>query len=955
MATLKKYTMKLDRISNNTLQLGLLTGLTLTGATDGLTVNKPVLLATQPTWSDTTNDATLTTKYYVDTVKNALQTSIDTAVSTQLYAGDRINISKYADDSNWRTISLGTLYDSSKTFDAKDIGGEGHVIAAVTVDKYGTVTGVSTKKISTADLDNTTGTYDNYSHWILKVGETSLNVNSGLSTGDPALYFAGGTGLTATLSGQTVTYSINLNTDHLELSDNKLAHKQIHAAETTSGLYKFALDKAGHVSATTAVEKADLTNLIGAYTGSSLGLVKGTSENTVTAKAGETYFYTSSGAWATIPFNNVKVTQSTATTAIPILVSPASDSTAVQNVNNVTITPSTGTLTASKLVGNGESITNINASNITSGTLSADRLPAIDASKVGINLSENTGSILYSKGTGFGYANLSDTTTTKGYYFLGKNIATDATLAAAQQAAPAYYNLSDVVAEYLNDLDALVLKGTVGSVANDSATIETVDTLTNFKAGWRYIVVTNGTYAGQVCEVGDILTAVKDYDASYGSATAKDYWLVTQANINGAVTMAADGVSGTLMISSGGKTIQSSAYSITNGTLNANAATASKLASDVTLWGQTFNGTANVSGDLSNVGAITPSASETYDIGSENNKFKTIYATTFNGKATEAAKTTGTLSIAGTSFDGSTDVEVSLAALGGLSDVTISNTEGTGSTGSFITGIELSDKTVDGKPVKEITLTKSAAIKSISSSIFNISTENEASTISFLTSAKAGAFSRSGTNDLVYTGNISATRLYANNYDNASKEVALLKSGTVSDAKSILVASQSKTSTSDYDFVMSSYKVAEASEILPTDTTKWNSDVYIPTAASITQKVTSLIATSESGNMKMAKYALPTNDGTHNSTFIIPNGAVVKRVAVDITSAFSSGATLQILVGSEEYVGTQDIIAYETGLYIFEYYNTLLSNSTLTVVVSGSTSSANPAGSIMIEYATPIE
>ena len=153
---------------------------------------------------------------------------------------------------------------------------------------------------------------------------------------------------------------------------------------------------------------------------------------------------------------------------------------------------------------------------------------------------------------------------------------------------------------------------------------------------------------------------------------------------------------------------------------------------------------------------------------------------------------------------------------------------------------------------------------------------------------------------------------------------------------------------------MSSYKVATATS-MGTSTTNWDSETFIPTANAISKKVSTLIATSESGNIKMARYAMPTNDGTYATSIKIPSDSIVRRIAVDITSAFSSGATLQILVGTEEYVGTQDILATETGLYIFEYYNRVLSDSVMQITVSGSTASATPAGSIIIEYADPIE
>lgn len=64
-----------------------------------------------------------------------------------------------------------------------------------------------------------------------------------------------------------------------------------------------------------------------------------------------------------------------------------------------------------------------------------------------------------------------------------------------------------------------------------------------------------------------------------------------------------------------------------NGTniYNINVASASKLATARTIWGQSFNGTSNVSGSLSNTGCITASAAATYDIGSNSLDYRYGY------------------------------------------------------------------------------------------------------------------------------------------------------------------------------------------------------------------------------------------------------------------------------------------------------------------------------------------
>lgn len=63
----------------------------------------------------------------------------------------------------------------------------------------------------------------------------------------------------------------------------------------------------------------------------------------------------------------------------------------------------------------------------------------------------------------------------------------------------------------------------------------------------------------------------------------------------------------------------------------ANVATAKKLAQYVYLWGNLFNGSSDVSGDLSGVGDITPSSNGSYNLGSSGYRFARLYLTGNNG------------------------------------------------------------------------------------------------------------------------------------------------------------------------------------------------------------------------------------------------------------------------------------------------------------------------------------
>ena len=51
---------------------------------------------------------------------------------------------------------------------------------------------------------------------------------------------------------------------------------------------------------------------------------------------------------------------------------------------------------------------------------------------------------------------------------------------------------------------------------------------TNYKRGWYWVVSTAGTYAGQTCEVGDLVYAISDRNGAYSNAD----FSVVQANID---------------------------------------------------------------------------------------------------------------------------------------------------------------------------------------------------------------------------------------------------------------------------------------------------------------------------------------------------------------------------------------------------------------------------------------
>lgn len=116
---------------------------------------------------------------------------------------------------------------------------------------------------------------------------------------------------------------------------------------------------------------------------------------------------------------------------------------------------------------------------------------------------------------------------------------------------------ADAVKTYVDNLlsanDAMIFKGTLGV----GGTITALPT--TYSAGWTYKVISAGTYAGDVCEVGDLIIAVIDRS---GSGNVNSDWTVIQTNVDGAVTGPSSATNGNFPIFSGttGKLISNSTY-----------------------------------------------------------------------------------------------------------------------------------------------------------------------------------------------------------------------------------------------------------------------------------------------------------------------------------------------------------------------------------------------------------
>lgn len=127
----------------------------------------------------------------------------------------------------------------------------------------------------------------------------------------------------------------------------------------------------------------------------------------------------------------------------------------------------------------------------------------------------------------------------------------DASVNNTQIATTAY--VTTAINNVLNASNAMVFKGTIGE--NGSVT----SLPTSHQVGDVYVVSTTGSYAGQNCEVGDMIVCTIT-----GTASKNSDWTVVQSNINGAVTGPSSSVDSHVAIFDGstGKIVKDSGFTI---------------------------------------------------------------------------------------------------------------------------------------------------------------------------------------------------------------------------------------------------------------------------------------------------------------------------------------------------------------------------------------------------------
>lgn len=217
------------------------------------------------------------------------------------------------------------------------------------------------------------------------------------------------------------------------------------------------------------------------------------------------------------------------TTALPLFFGKT-DSTnnpsVVNYVTNISVIPSSGTIKATIFNENG---TNLSAKYADKSAFDTHTSTTATASVLGhIKLIDS-------------YSETNDTT--KG-------------LAATPKAVyQAYTDAKTYVNNLLAELNgAMVFKGTIGN-STSGATVTSLPTA-KYSAGWTYRVVTAGNYAGQACEIGDLIIAIKDGPTS-GTSVVNADWTVAQTNIDGAVISSSTLTANTLILGNGNKTVKS--------------------------------------------------------------------------------------------------------------------------------------------------------------------------------------------------------------------------------------------------------------------------------------------------------------------------------------------------------------------------------------------------------------
>ena len=1017
-------TQRIDRLANNKLSLGLKTGISLIAEPSLLEIESTkggVILKLGTVYKAPTEPTHVTTKGYVDT---AIEDGKHSVLS-HIGGGTRIGVSPtYQSDGQHiesLTLNLGQAYSSSWFSNAiegsfssigssnikygvftgqtdgskygnyaaseNEIGaGPGSFISAIKVDQFGSVVGVDYKKVAAADIDNSQLVYDNYKHWTLSVGNQNYEITSGYSNENNVednaafkLNFSGA-GVTPTVStlsdgrGYDLAYAVNLDQKYFALdSDNKITHVKPQNADggllTTSELLKGTVDSAGHIVSVSAVTAQDLTSIIGAHSTNTDGYVAKKVEGINVAQAAlDTYFYTSDGKWSQIPYETVKVNGSTRNTVVPIAISPGEhDITTLEYSDLATVNPTTGQIKATSFKGNGSELTDLNASNIERGTISADRLPVISLSKGGLgkDFTSVNGVLIHSDG------DTEITTVSRPENVSGLYVLTSSKIENNKEHIE-FKNLQSVVSDVLQNVDAMVYKGTIGKSGATydftEAEVNLSTRLGTYEAGWTYkivdiMVLVDGEFKYNV-EPGDTLIALTDS----GSATTPQFNVV-QANTDGTVVYKNGTVrtvtnevvlfnneTGTAVKGSGAK-IESDAEGkvFLTGVISAEAdhaaradlsAKASALENPVNIFGISFDGSADIPTTSTLTIENIARNAETSTIGSADAPFNSIYATNFHGAADRVAHKLFLPGYEETHsddlvYDGSKDISLNISAMGGLVGFNTPEKSPAGN-GYYISN--LISTIADG--LVTLTPTYSKAINSIGfGNLFNVSAVEDtgAVTISPYSTRRIGGFYTTEDAKLNYGGNLGADKVYINyTIGNVTQSLPAISVTPYTEdelkANDILVVKDTGDKT--YSYQKSGFTIKTS----PTDESKldFNSDYEVPTAKAVATYVSEEIKGFGTVAIKTlsldigSSYKNENGDLVWESSNVLTSKDVIQRIAVEVRQVATSDTRpgLQIYNGDTRIMGSDENDITEVGTYIDNYYYTCEDNSSIRAVIT---------------------
>ena len=104
--------------------------------------------------------------------------------------------------------------------------------------------------------------------------------------------------------------------------------------------------------------------------------------------------------------------------------------------------------------------------------------------------------------------------------------------------------IMEYVSEQFSANDAMRFKGSIKWTGSGYETTTDTGTITEFptscEVGDTYRIISQGTYGGHTCVVGDILMCIKE---GTGNINTSEYWTAIEANINGKVTHKVNGTS----------------------------------------------------------------------------------------------------------------------------------------------------------------------------------------------------------------------------------------------------------------------------------------------------------------------------------------------------------------------------------------------------------------------------